>query len=167
MKKTVFGLIVILAIGYGFMNLSESGKRVASVVTTYVIPSSLINEEGMTIKTRVKVLDGFKRKQPQPGSFSSYIQSYRLMSAAAKVINYDGKPYVYQAVHVGVLEVPVPKNGLQQCADALIRLRTEYLWEQDRKEEIGYNFTSGHYCSWLKYADGYRPKINGNKVTFS
>jgi hypothetical protein len=61
----------------------------------------------------------------------------------------------------------VPKNGLQQCADALIRIRSEYLWGNNRKGEIGFNFTSGHYCSWKKYSEGYRPKINGNKVTFS
>ena len=30
----------------------------------------------------------------------------------------------------------------------------------------GIDFTSGDYCSWVKYAEGYRPKINGNKVSF-
>ena len=60
----------------------------------------------------------------------------------------------------------MPKNGLQQCADALIRIRSEYLWDNQRKDEIGFNFTSGHYCSWKQYAKGYRPKIKGNKVTF-
>lgn len=167
MKKAIFGLVVILALGYGFLNFSKSGKKVANVMTTYVVPTSLIDEEGMTIKTRVKLIDGFVRKQTVPGSFSSYIQNYSLKSADAKVINYDGEPYVYQSGHVGVLEVPVPKNGLQQCADALIRLRAEYLWEENRKEEIGFKFTSGHYCSWSKYAEGFRPKINGNNVSFS
>jgi hypothetical protein len=40
------------------------------------------------------------------------------------------------------------------------------LGKQYRKDEIGFNFTSGHYCSWKLYAEGYRPKIDGNKVTF-
>ncbi|WP_296344066.1 hypothetical protein [Winogradskyella sp.] len=31
---------------------------------------------------------------------------------------------------------------------------------------MGFEFTSGHHCSWKKYAEGYRPKINGNKVSF-
>jgi hypothetical protein len=66
-----------------------------------------------------------------------------------------------------VLDLPVPENGLQQCADALIRIRGEYLWDHNRKDDIGFNFTSGHYCSWLKYAEGYRPQINGNRVRFS
>ena len=58
------------------------------------------------------------------------------------------------------------RNGLQQCADALIRIRSEYLWDYNRKDEIGFEFTSGHYCSWKKYAQGFRPKVNGSKVTF-
>ncbi len=82
------------------------------------------------------------------------------------MINYDGTPYVYQQGHVGFLDLSVPSNSLQQCADALMRLRADYLWEQNRKNDIGFNFTSGHYCSWKKYAEGYRPKINGNKVSF-
>ena len=60
----------------------------------------------------------------------------------------------------------MPKNGLQQCADALIRIRSEYLWDTNRKDEIGFNFTSGDYCSWKSYAQGYRPKIKGNNVSF-
>jgi hypothetical protein len=81
-------------------------------------------------------------------------------------MNYDGNEYMYQSGHVGILDIPVPSNGLQQCADALMRIRAEYLWDTDQKNKIGFNFTSGHYCSWLQFAEGYRPQINGNKVTF-
>lgn len=167
MKKVVF-FIVILALGaLLFLNFSKKGVAVKEVAATYILPISLIHKEGSTIKTRIKVPDGYVRVSPSEGSFSHYIQNYKLKEADAEVINYDGNPYIYQAGHVGVLEVPVPTNGLQQCADALIRLRSEYLWSTNRKSEIGFKFTSGHYCSWEKYAEGYRPKINGNKVTFS
>ena len=81
-------------------------------------------------------------------------------------MNFDGNPYVYQAGHVGVFNLPVPADGLQQCTVALIRLRAEYLWGQNKKDAIGFNFTSGHYCSWKDYAEGNRPKINGNRVVF-
>ena len=65
-----------------------------------------------------------------------------------------------------VIHYCVSKFRWLLCADALIRIRSEYLWDHDRKDEIGFNFTSGHYCSWKKYAEGYRPKISGNKVSF-
>ncbi len=152
--------------GVSFFFFSKKGKVIKNVAKSYVLSPNYINKDGMTISERIKVPDTYTRVKYPEGSFSSYIQNYKLKSFDAKVINYDGKPYVYQSGHVGVLEVPVPSNGLQQCADALIRIRTEYLWEINRKDDIGFNFTSGHYCSWKKYAEGYRPKINGSKVSF-
>ena len=166
MKKLILGLIVIIGL-LVFLNFSRGGKVVKNTVASYVAPTSLIHKEGRTVKTRVKTPDGYTRVLSEEGTFAHYIQNYQLKEADAQVINYDGSPYIFQHGHVGVLEVPVPSNGLQQCADALIRLRSEFLWETNRKNEIGFNFTSGHYCSWSKYAEGYRPKINGNKVTFS
>ncbi len=167
MKKTLLFISILILGGFLFFNFSKKGTAIKEVATTYIVPTSLVNKEGRTIKTRIKVPEDYRRVHPLEGSFSEYIQNYKLKKTGAKVINYDGQPYIYQSGHVGILEVPVPSNGLQQCADALIRLRSEYLWENDRKNEIGFKFTSGHYCSWKKYAEGYRPKINGNKVTFS
>lgn len=167
MKKGLLFIGILLLGGFLFFNFSKKGVAIKEVATTYIVPTSLINKEGRTIKTRIKVPEGYNRTTPLESSFSEYIQNYKLKESGAEVINYNGEPYIYQSGHVGVLEVPVPTNGLQQCADALIRIRSEYLWDQGRKDEIGFKFTSGHYCSWTKYAEGYRPKINGNNVTFS
>lgn len=164
MKNYVFIVLALLAIAY--FSFSRQGKTVKNIAFSYITKPAHINTAGMTVSERVLVPENFSRKSYPLGSFARYIQTYALKSAEAKVINYDGTPYRYQRGHVGVLEVPVPSNGLQQCADALMRLRAEFLWDRDRQEDIGFNFTSGHYCSWLKYAEGFRPKINGNNVTF-
>jgi len=164
MRKLLIGIILI-AFGYFFFS-SEKGTVIKNTALTFVTTPSYLNEAGMTVASRILVPENFKRSSYQSGSFAAYLQQYTLLSFDAKIINYDGEPYIYQQGHVGVLDVPVPSNGLQQCADALIRIRAEYLWEQNRKEEIAFNFTSGHRCSWKAYANGFRPKINGNKVTF-
>ncbi|EDM44163.1 hypothetical protein SCB49_04020 [unidentified eubacterium SCB49] len=164
MKKYILALVLIGAVSFLFF--TKKGQIVKDTALTYVSTPNYIQREGNTVTSRILVPDGFKRAYYEPGTFPKYLQDYALKEYGTKVINYDGKPYVYQAGHVGVLEVPVPSNGLQQCADALMRLRAEYLWDTGQKSKIGFNFTSGHYCSWLKYAEGFRPKINGNKVTF-
>lgn len=166
MKKIIVLALVLLAVILG-LNFSKKGKVVKSAMVAYGTPTSLINKKARTINTRIATPQGYTRISPAQATFSYYIHNYKLKPFKAQVINYDGNPYWYQAGHVGVLDVPVPSNGLQQCADALIRIRSEYLWNTNRKDEIGFKFTSGHYCSWIKYALGYRPKINGNKVTFS
>ena len=152
MRKLLI-ILSLLCVGViVFISYSKSGKVVKSTMLSYVTPVSHINEEGNTVTTRVNVLENFIRLQPISESFSHYVQNYSLKPSGEKVINYNGNPYWYQAGHVGVLDIPVPSNGLQQCADALIRIRAEYLWQQNLKDKIGFKFTSGHYCSWSKYS---------------
>lgn len=164
MKKPLITLSLIAVLGLYLF--PKEKKYVKNIAKNYIILSGNINEKGNTIKERIHPPEGYERVYYPEDSFQHYIQNYSLKPFGAKVINYDGKPYGYQSWHVGILEVPVPSNGLQQCADALIRIRAEYLWETDQKDKIGFNFTSGHYCSWENYAEGYRPKINGNNVSF-
>ena len=165
MRKLVF--IILLAIAGYLLFGTAQGKVLTQFAKSYVTSPNYINEEGLSVASRVKLPEGYQRVTYAPGSFQEYLRNFTLLEAGSEVINYDGRPYGYQRGHVGVLDLSVPDNGLQQCADALIRLRAEYLWQTDRKDQIGFNFTSGHYCSWKKYAEGYRPVINGNKVTFN
>ncbi|WP_460217972.1 DUF4846 domain-containing protein [Psychroserpens sp. MEBiC05023] len=166
MRKSILTIIIVLilaVIAYQFRPV----KTVVQMAKARVVTTNLINTDSVTINSRVKVPDGYKRVTYENGSFAEYLRHYKLKPFGSKIINYDNSEYFWQSGHIGILDIPVPKNGLQQCADALIRVRSEYLWNTNRKDEIGFNFTSGHYCSWLKYAEGYRPKINGNTVSFS
>ncbi len=169
MKKYIVSLVVIIVLILVFKHTSKVKmvtNYVKSIVTDVVAKPNYINTKGDSISSRVRIPEGYKRTEYTSGSFQEYLRHYPLKPYGSKIINYDDSEYFAQHWHEAILEVPVPSNGLQQCADALMRIRSEYLWEQNRKDEIGFNFTSGHYCSWSKYAQGYRPKINGNKVTF-
>ncbi|SDS12371.1 DUF4846 domain-containing protein [Winogradskyella sediminis] len=165
MKKIILVLLILTSLAVLAFQFRPV-KKVVSIVKSSIETPSLINKDSLTIASRVNIPEGYKRVNYAKGSFEAYLRNYKLKAYGSKIINYDDTNYFWQGGHIGVLEVPVPKNGLQQCADALIRIRSEYLWDNNRKNEIGFNFTSGHYCSWTKYAEGYRPKINGNKVTF-
>lgn len=167
MKKVLI-FLTLLIITVVIALLFKPVKTTASYVSNAIVSKiSLINKDSLTIYSRVKAPKGFKRVNYPKESFQTYLRSYKLKPFGSKIINFNGSEYYWQQGHVGILDIPVPKNGLQQCADALIRIRSEYLWSTNRKNEIGFNFTSGHYCSWAKYAQGYRPNIKGNKVTFS
>ncbi len=55
--------------------------------------------------------------------------------AGAPVLTYTGAPKWRQDVHVAVIDIDVGKRDLQQCADAIMRLRGEWLYgrgAQDR-----------------------------------
>ncbi|MCL5128567.1 DUF4846 domain-containing protein [Algibacter sp. L4_22] len=165
MKKTIVLTIFTGVVAVLFFQITSSHKNLKNSVRA-TDKVNLIDKDSFTIVSRVNVPDGYKRVNYSERTFQNYLRNYKLKAFGSKIINYDNSEYFWQGGHIAILEIPVPKNGLQQCADALIRIRSEYLWETGRKSEIGFNFTSGHYCSWLKYAEGYRPKIKGNKVSF-
>ena len=50
----------------------------------------------------------------------------------------------------------IGSQDLQQCADAVMRLRAEYLYQQKNYNAIAFNFTSGFKCDYNHFADGYR-----------
>ena len=82
------------------------------------------------------------------------------------IVDYTGRPIVYQQKHIGIIPYDVGKSDLQQCADALMRLRAEYLFKQKRYNEIGFHFVSGDYYSWTEYCKGLRPAAKAGGVQF-
>lgn len=56
---------------------------------------------------------------------------------------YTGTAKWRQDVHAAVIDIDVGKRDLQQCADALMRLRGEWLFASGRKNEISFNDTDG------------------------
>ena len=169
MRKSIILIATILSVFF-LIRTTSKGQQITNhlkgIVKNTISKPSYINESGDSISTRVRVPEGFKRVTYPQGSFEEYLRNYKLKKYGTPIINFDGSEYFAQHWHDAILEIPVPKNGLQQCADALMRIRAEYLWNKNLRHKIGFKFTSGHYCSWKQYAEGYRPKINGSKVKF-
>ncbi len=69
-----------------------------------------------------------------------------------------------QAAAFAVVDMEIGNRDLQQCADAVIRLRAEYLWKHKRYADIKFNFTSGFTAEYKKWAEGNRIKVNDNQV---
>jgi hypothetical protein len=82
------------------------------------------------------------------------------------IVDYTGKPINSQQKHVGIIPYDVGTADLQQCADAIMRLRAEYLFQQKRYDEIGFHFVSGDYYTWNDYCKGLRPIAKGRGIQF-
>ncbi len=109
----------------------------------------------------------YVRKEFSKTSFASYLRHLSLKEQNTPVKLYNGKLKNYQDVHYRVINISVGKRDLQQCADAIMRLRAEYLFQTNQKDKIKFNYTSGDAAIYDKWKAGYRPSIKGNKVSWS
>ena len=80
--------------------------------------------------------------------------------------DFTGIPIDNQKNHIAILRIDVGEKNLQQCADAWIRLYAEYLWLNQRFDDIGFEFTSGQFFSWNDFKNGIRTKEYRKKVSF-
>lgn len=122
-----------------------------------------INQQGNTIQERIMVPKGFKRVEVSQNTFAAYLRNLPLKPHGSKVKLFNGNDKNLD-VHVAVLDIDVGDRDLQQCADAVIRLRAEYLFRQERYEEIQFNFTNGFTAYYSKWMQGERIAVKGDKA---
>lgn len=144
-----------------------------------VLPTKYVDTTGNTyawhkaynqvqaIKSRIRPPAGYVRTEAAEGSFADWLRYVPLKPGKPDVMLYNGEPKGYQGAHHRVIDMDVGTRDLQQCADAVMRMRAEYLYANDAWDQISFNFTSGDACTWEKWRQGYRPKISGNNVSFS
>ena len=122
-------------------------------------------DKSNSISERVPVPPGFERVQAEAGSFAEWLRSLPLKPGKPDVMLFNGRPKATQEDHIAVVDIDVGTTDLQQCTDAIIRLRAEYLFSRKRFEDIRFNFTSGDMAFWTQWRDGWRPRIGKkNKV---
>ena len=70
---------------------------------------------------------GAERVELPADSFGAWLRRLPLLPDGAPVHLYDGSLKARQDVHAAVVDLDVGRRDLQQCADAVMRLRAEYL----------------------------------------
>lgn len=120
-----------------------------------------------TVKTRFAPPSGYRWVDEIPGSFADFLTAFPLHPPGFPIRDHRGIPISHQNNHAALLNIDVGKKDLQQCADAWIRLYSEYLWGSDRADEAGFEFTDGTFFSWNDYRQGIRTLQTGRKVTLT
>lgn len=119
------------------------------------------------IKTRIKTPETYQRIEVEKGSFADWLRHLPLRAENSKVHLYNGALKSNQTVHVAVVDIDVGNKDLQQCADAVMRLRSEYFYGKEAYSEIHFNYTSGDKVAFEDWMRGKKPVVNGNTVRFS
>jgi hypothetical protein len=96
-------------------------------------------------------------------SFGSWLRRIPLKKDN-RIFYHDGRLKPDQSSHVAVLDITLGKKDLQQCADAIIRLRTEWLVARGLSASVVFYSTSGQPMSYDKWKMGERYRVAGNKL---
>lgn len=145
----------------GSCNLSNSEQSDADGIKL-----ELINESGKTLQSRFNPPEGFERTTNRSNSFASYLQNLPLKRAGTKVKYYDGQLKLNN-VYAAVVDLEISNQNLQQCADAILRLRGEYFYSIQAYDQISFSLTNGFKMNYSEWIKGNRIVVDGNKTYWS
>jgi len=160
-----------LLIGLSFIIFSTCSGHIgqppvaAGENSTYVQQGKgLIDPEGNTINTRFLTPESFTRVGTKENSFQDFLRTLPLKPHNTKVKLYDGRIKENHGVYCAVADLGIGTKDLHQCADAVMRLRAEYLYEQEQYEKIHFNFTNGFRADYSEWMKGKRIQVDGNNA---
>lgn len=136
---------------------SPSNELDAHERTTY----NYINPTGKTIITRFNLPEGYSYPV-QENSWGSFLRSLPLKPDGSEVKTFSGEIKPNYQTYLAVVDLPIGKKDLHQCADAIMRLRAEYLFSQSRFKEISFRQASGKtisYTTWLAGKTPYKTNL--------
>ena len=111
--------------------------------------------DGMTVETRFVPPEGYGRVSAEQGSFGEYLRNYPLYPDGTVLPIFNGltddSPYT-----AAVFDISVGDEGYQQCADSIIRLYSDYFYENGQYDKIAFQFSNGFECSYDKWRKGKR-----------
>ncbi len=127
-------------------------------LTNYNFREALIN--------LVATPTSYKRVGSSINSFGAWLQHLPIKTSDNTVYLYNGSKKRNQNAQHKVINIDVGNKDLQQCADAVMRLRAEYLFASKQLSKIKFNYTSGAAIAFSKWCSGYFPKVKGDKVVW-
>jgi hypothetical protein len=109
--------------------------------------------------------EGFKRIATTAASFAEWLRQLPLKKEK-QVYLFNGTLKPNQAAQYAVMDISTGEKDLQQCADVVMRLRAEYLFEQKKYDEILFQDYSGKKYKWQgagnrKLFDAYLENVFG------
>lgn len=103
---------------------------------------------------------GYARLPLAVGSFGAWLRSLPLKPGRPPVRLFNGALKGNQDAHEAVIDIDVGDKDLQQCADAVMRLRAEYLYSVGRFNDIAFNYTNGERVPYARWRKGERPVVH-------
>ena len=166
MKKYLLfcvGLIVSLMPTSCASQSSRSGQTETDTIAMVLEPVSFPSQVSEIVEP-----EGYERVQiDDTTSFAYYLRHLPLKPKGTPVRYYNGEISGLNELAYAVIDgFDTGTEDIQQCADAIIRLRAEWLYKHQRYDDIAFHFTNGWLCDYKHWAEGYRVAVKGNHTSW-
>jgi hypothetical protein len=139
--------------------------RYLLILNLFLLSMTRLNSQN-EITERFPTLKGFSRTPIEVNSFANHLRKLPLKPDGTSVKYFNGKNKNNHNIYAAVVDLPIGTKDLHQCADAVIRLRADYLYKIKHYDQLHFNFTNGFKVDYSKWKQGYRVMIKGNKTTW-
>ena len=106
------------------------------LISRIALPQTLpVFDVSMKSVKEIPLPPGYERIQVPEASFADYLRNLPLRKDNT-VYLYSKQPKLNQRAHYAVIDISTGEKDLQQCADALMRLRAEYFYGKKMYDSI-------------------------------
>jgi hypothetical protein len=162
-KQVLILLMIIPGVIISCSTAAKKNERGANNFATDTIKSHNLNVNRETLQQRFIPPSGYQRTQQEPQSFAEYLRKLPLKPLGSKVHYYNGEIKTNN-VYEAVVDMEITARDLQQCADACMRLRGEYLYSKKAYGQISFTLTNGFKVDYAEWIKGNRVIVNGNQT---
>ena len=166
--KAQFSILLLSGLFFGSLtecgNLPSEQRSASQVKDTgkyYTYPWLDMYKPERKIYNQIHLPEGYQRSVASKNTFAHWLRNLPI-NTNPDVHLYNGTLKRNQDAQFLVLDIDVGDTDLQQCADACMRLRAEYLYSIKAYDKIAFNFTSGFKAEYKRWAQGERISIEGN-----
>lgn len=144
--------ILILSIATLLFYCNQSPLKVNASSELHASDKTVYDSNENILSERYNCPDSFFRRTHDSSSFAWYLSHLKLKPMNEKVRYYDGT-YKPANVYSSVVDMEISPVDLQQCADAVMRLRGEYLFNTGQYDKIAFKFLGDDkWHAYLEYA---------------
>lgn len=127
----------LLSIQFAFLLFLSSCFQPKTPETPPVVLKPALNDNPYGHIQSIPLPSGYTRLPTEKNSFAAWLRQVPLKRNKS-VYTYNGQLKINQQVQFAVLDISVGNKDLQQCADAVMRLRAEYLYSHKQYGAIDF-----------------------------
>lgn len=141
MRKVLLLLIAVSCLWYACTNLKAEEQQGQVLHATGTKPVNITIQQTPKVGYIVSP-KGYQRIPLVGSSFGSWLRQIPMRSNNTLYL-YNGKPKPYQWLHYAVLDIPIGKEDLMQCADAIMYCRAAYINTVKSQQSISFTDNNG------------------------